>query len=129
MTISILNLIVDMFHIIFMFIPFIVLLVPLNVLKKYILTLKIVFLLYILTPVHWLIFDNECILTLYSKKRGTLNNDVRNAFSKKYLSYIYYPILRLFNAPINDKYITRIIGVHWLLMLLSFWYVVCIKLN
>lgn len=118
----------DIFHLGLMFVPFILLFIKIEYLQKYKLAFKILFLLFILVPAHWLILNDECFLTKISKQQGTVDN-VSNAFTKKYLSIIYYPILRFFNLSINDKNIEKLIGIHWILLLSSFWYVICIKLN
>jgi len=118
----------DIIHLILMFVPFVLLFLKTNYLQKYVLAFKILFLLFILVPVHWMIFNDECLLTMISKKHGTVD-DTSNAFTKKYLSFIYYPILRFFNLPITDKYIEKLIGIHWVLLLSCFWYVICIKLK
>lgn len=118
----------DMFHLLLMFVPFILLCIKIEYLKYYKFQLKILFLLFILVPAHWMVLNDECLLTKISKQQGTIDN-VSNAFTKKYLSFIYYPILRFFNLPINDKYIDKLIGIHWILLLSCFWYIICIKLN
>ena len=118
----------DMFHLLLMFVPFILLGIKIQYLQQYKFSLKILFLLFILVPAHWMVLNDECLLTKISKQNGTIDN-VSNAFTKKYLSFIYYPILRFFNFPINDKYIDKLIGIHWILLLSCFWYVICIKLN
>ena len=124
----IIGLTLDIIHLILMFIPFVLLFIKTDYLQKYVLAFKILFLLFILVPVHWIILNDQCLLTIISKKHGTVD-DTSNAFTKKYLSFIYYPILRFFNLPVTDKYIEKLIGIHWILLLSSFWYVICIKLN
>ncbi len=122
------GLVLDMIHLGLMFVPFILLFIKTDILKRYELCLQILFLLFILVPAHWMILNDECLLTIISKKQGTINNE-SNAFTKKYLSFIYRPILTFLNLPINDKYIKKLIGLHWILLLSCFWYVICIKLK
>ena len=123
-----LGVVVDIIHLFLLFIPFILLFIPKTVLTRYILSIKIMFLLFILVPVHWLICNNQCLLTEFSKKNGTLSN-TSNAFSKQYLGLIYYTIIDSVGAKRNDNNLDKVIGLHWMIILILFWYIVMFRLN
>ena len=101
-------LLIDIPHLICLFIPPVLMFVTIS--KKLLYTLII---FYLLVPFHWNFTDDTCILTYLSKKGGGLEGSTStNQFSEIWLRWLYEPILRLFNLEWNDKNLTSIVVSH-----------------
>ena len=97
---KLLVLLIDTLHLLFMFAPLILLLIP----KKYFYITKYVVIIMFLTPFHWIFFKNSCILTILSKKYGGFKDQKTNSpFTEKYFSIFYDTIITLFNIERNKK--------------------------
>ena len=114
-----------------MFLPFILLLVPYKFLTKYTLSLKILFLVYLLTPLHWFWINNRCILSVISDSLSkNIKQSIPYSFTKKYLRPIYQPIMKLLGLAWKNKNdLDTMISIHWALIFISMWYIICFKLN
>ena len=85
---------IDLLHIVFILTPIIIFFIP----YKYFYITKIIILLLFLTPSHWKLFDNKCILTIISQKLGSIENSKNNnEFTEKYLGYIKKKFRKTFN--------------------------------
>jgi hypothetical protein len=128
---KVISVLLNAIHIIYMFAPFIIPLIPKLHLIKARVPLKFIFLVYILTPLHWHLFDNKCILTLLSIKTGDYKglNDKSWAFTDVYMRPIYEPLLKMVGLTWNLTNKIKITYVHWILIFIVLWYVVCFKLN
>ena len=121
--------IINILHLLYLFIPFIVLFIPSQILVRYASLIKYVSLMYLLTPVHWQLLNNRCILSILTKKSNKLqhsNDEV--AFSEGYMRPMYEPIMKLFNWPWNKDYIMKMSGLHWILIVIAVWYIIFYKL-
>lgn len=112
--------ILNSLHIIFLFSPIIIFFVN----KKYVnYIFKYLFLVLILIPIHWDLFQNQCLLTLLTDKLGDLKKTEFNSeFSEKYLKWFYEPLMLLFGMEWNSDNLDFIIIIHWIVNLILIWY-------
>ena len=112
--------ILNSLHFFVLFIPFLIYFVP----KKYVGGYyKYIFLLLILTPLHWKLFDNSCILSLFTKNAGDLNNlKTDSPFSEKYLRWLYEPIMKLIGWKWNNDNLEKMINLNWIVIFIFLWY-------
>ena len=87
-----------------------------------------------LTPFHWIIFKNNCILTLLSKKYGGFKDKKTNSpFIEKYFSIIYEPLFPLLKIERNNKNLQKmtnfICTLMWIIIysLLIYYIYLCVK--
>jgi hypothetical protein len=118
----------NIIHFILLFLPipvFIVAIVNPKLLKPYKLLIKIMVLIYLLVPIHWHFFNNQCILTVISKKLGDFQNTKTNSgFSEIVLEPFYRPLMNLFGLQWgNDKDFNKIIYSHWAINYIMLWYI------
>ena len=123
--------IIDVIHIIYMFLPFLLVLVPYKFLINYKLSLKILFLVYLLTPLHWYWMNNKCILSIIS---NTVSKNIKQSlpysFTKKYMRPIYQPIMKVLGLVWTNKNdLDTMISIHWALIFITMWYIICFKIN
>ena len=85
---------------------------------------KYIVLISILTPVHWKLFDGECISTIISKKLGDFKEtETTSSFSETYLKWLYKPIMaHIFNWEWNSDNLDKMVYVHWILNFILIWY-------
>ena len=117
---SIFIIIINIIHLVFLFSPIAIYFIT----PKYVnYVFKYLFLLILLIPIHWDLFDDKCSLTLITESIGGLKNTTFNSqFSKKYLRWLYEPILQLFGREWNTNNLDLIIVLHWVLNLILMWY-------
>lgn len=117
---NILIVIINITHLIFLFSPIVIYFIN----HKYVnYVFKYLFLIILLIPIHWDLFDDKCSLTLITKSIGGLKNTTFNSqFSEKYLRWLYEPILQLFGREWNTNNLDLIIVLHWILNLILMWY-------
>ena len=121
---------INVIHILYLIAPFILLFIPKMQLIKAILPLKLIFLVYLLTPLHWPFLDNKCILTVASVKTGDFKGEDQSwAFTDKYLRPVYEPLLNIVGLEWNLKNKNKMTYAHWIVIFIIMWYVVCFKLN
>lgn len=117
---NILIVIINIIHLVFLFSPIAIYFIT----PKYVnYVFKYLFLIILLIPIHWDLFDDKCSLTLITKSIGGLKNTTFNSqFSEKYLRWLYEPILQLFGREWNTNNLDLIIVLHWILNLILMWY-------
>jgi hypothetical protein len=124
------SVLINVIHIVYMFAPFILLFIPKMLLIKVLLPLKLLFLVYLLTPLHWPFLENKCILTVASVKTGDFKGEDQSwAFTDKYLRPVYEPLLNMVGLKWNLKNKTKMTYAHWILIFIIVWYVLCFRLN
>ena len=111
---------VNLIHILFIFSPVIIFFTD----KKYLSSsFKFIFLIFILVPIHWVFFNNQCLLTLISKKMGDFRNTRTNSqFSEVYMKWLYKPIIDLLGWEWNSKDLNKIVNLHWSINIILLWY-------
>ena len=113
-------LILNILHLFILFLPVIIYFIPIIYTKKY---FKFLFLLLILVPIHWLFFDNNCILTIISKDIGNMRNtETSSGFSEKYLKWLYKPIMNLIGWKWDESGINKMVNLHWGINNILIWY-------
>ena len=112
---------IDFLHILFILSPIIIFLIPM----KYFFIKKIIILLLFLTPSHWIIFNNKCLLTEFSQKLGGLDNtNTNSAFTEKYLKPFYEYFFKLLNIKNNSQNISKFVSVQWFInYMIIFYYI------
>ena len=125
------NKIINFIHLVLLFAPFIFIFINQKILRKNALLTKIVFLLYLLTPLHWEFFDDKCILTMFSRNQGDYENS-RNTlgFTDANLKPVYKPIMDVIGwdwNKIND--VNKMVSLHWIVIFVILWYIVCFKVS
>ena len=115
-----LGLILNSIHIFFVFIPFLIFVIPKLWLHKY---FKYIMLAYLLTPLHWIFFDDSCIFTLFTKEYGNdfQNTETESNFSEKYLKWLYKPIMELIGWKWKED-IEKMVYLHWIVIFICLWY-------
>lgn len=113
---------VNIIHFFIFLLPIIIYFIPKVSVKPY---LKWILILTILIPLHWSFFGNRCILTIISKKLGdydNIDNKTNANFSKKYLKWLYKPILNVFGLKWNSENLNKIIALHWIINIVIVWF-------
>lgn len=111
------SLILDLIHFTVVFIPIIIFLFPKVSFHKYLL------LFISLLPLHWVYFDNHCVLTQISKKHGSMKKtETTSAFSETYLWWLYKPIMNLIGWKWDSKGLDKMVTLHWIINIILVWY-------
>lgn len=115
-----LGLIFNIIHIFFVFFPFLIFIIPKLWLYK---SFKYIMLAYLLTPLHWIYFDNSCIFTLITKEHGNnlTHTETESEFSEKYLKWLYKPIMELIGWKWKED-IDKMVYLHWIVIFICLWY-------
>jgi hypothetical protein len=114
-------LLVDMLHLLLVFYPIIIFFIPINS-KLMFQLIKYSILPVLLTPVHWPLFDNKCILSLVSQESGGLQNtETDSMFSEKYMMWLYGPILKLIGEKKDNNGLDKVIAIHWIFNFILIW--------
>lgn len=74
----------------------------------------------ILIVTHWRLLANQCILTMFQKDLGFLDEGAN--FSNTYLRWFYEPIMNILQMEWNDNNLDIVIDLHWLINFLIIWY-------
>ena len=122
---------INFIHLVFLFAPFMFIFINQKILRKNTLLVKIVFLFYLLTPLHWAFFDDKCILTLFSRNQGDYENS-RNTigFTDANLKPVYKPIMDVIGWDWNNvKDVSKMIYLHWIVIFIILWYIVCFRVS
>jgi hypothetical protein len=91
--------------------------------KKYFWITKIIILFLLLTPLHWMLFDNECLLTTLSQQHGGLSDTKYEApFTEKYLGWLFFSILDYFKIKKSKESIGKLITTQWIIYFLIIHY-------
>ena len=128
---SLITWLLNTLHLIFLFLPFIFLVIPKRYLRKQALLVKIISLIVFLTPLHWRFLNNQCLLSVMSIKMGNKNyNTTTDApFTRENLGPLYKPIMSLFGLKWeSEDDLDLITSVHWVINYIITWYVVGFKL-
>ena len=113
---------VNLLHIIFIFSPLALLFLKKSHLGWW---FKYYVLIIILTPLHWKLNGNKCLVTNLSKSLGdTQNNDSDSSFSETWLKWLYKSLLELFGLKWERKEITKMIYIHWIFNFIIVWNVI-----
>ena len=101
----------DAIHFTLVFFPLLLFLVPPRDSRTW---LKYVFPLYILIPLHWKFFNNQCLFTLFSIQLGTIKHKGHDSsFSDTYLRWLYKPLIRLTGNKYSPSTLDKAIYIHW----------------
>ena len=96
-----LALFLDMLHLLLVFFPIIIFFIPRNTPLMFRL-IKYSILILLLTPVHWPLTNNKCVLSIASKNLGGMQNTQTDSmFSEKYMMWLYGPMLKLIGEEKN----------------------------
>ena len=84
--------------------------------------IKYAILLLLLTPVHWPLTNNKCVLSVASQEMGGLQNTQTDSmFSEKYMMWLYGPMLKIIGEKKNDKGLDKVIAIHWIFNFILIW--------
>ena len=122
---------INILHIIFLFIPFILVIIPSNYLINVKLTIQLLVLVYLFVPLHWVFFDNRCFITLYSISLGDYQSskNSNSAFTEQNMRPIYEPIMNKIGLDWNKTIdIEKMINLHWMAIFVCLWIVISFKL-
>ena len=113
---------VNLIHLIFVFSPLVLLFLKKSQFGSW---FKYYVLIVILTPLHWHLNDNKCLITNLSKLLGdTRNNNSDSSFSETWLKWLYKPLLELFGLKWESKEITKMIYIHWIFNFIIIWNII-----
>ena len=108
--------IIEFIHILYIFLPLLIVLFPIKYIKHY---FKYIFLASILTPIGWGINNNKCFL---SNIVISLDNTNNKNISRKKLKWLYKPIVELLGMDWNsDKDLDFVVNLHWGLNFIVLW--------
>ena len=112
--------ILNFLHMILLFIPVFIFFVPFNYVTHH---FKFLILGILLTPLHWPLFDNQCIFTIFTKKMGGLQEaETDSPFSEVYMRWFYEPFIKLFGYKWNSKNLETATYIHWIFIFIFLWY-------
>lgn len=101
----------DALHFLLVFFPLLLFLIPPTAARPW---LKYVFPLYILIPLHWGLFDNQCLFTLWSIQLGAMQHQGHDSsFSDTYLRWFYKPLITLTGNEYSASTLDKAIYIHW----------------
>lgn len=128
---SIISWMLNTLHLVFIFIPIILLLTPKRLLQKYSLLVKVLALFIFLTPLHWRFLDNRCFLSVLSIKMGNTRyrKNTEAPFTRENLGPLYKPFMKVFGLKWeSEEDLDLTLSFHWVLNFIATWYVIAIKL-
>ena len=107
---------IEVIHILYIFSPILVVILPIRYIKKY---FKFIFLGAILTPIGWGLNNNKCIL---SDVATSLDETSTENISRKRLKWLYKPIVDLLGLDWNkNKDLDYVVYLHWGLNYIILW--------
>lgn len=107
---------IEVIHILYIFSPILVVILPIRYIKKY---FKFIFLGAILTPIGWGLNNNKCIL---SDVATSLDETSTENISRKRLKWLYKPIVDLLGLDWNNnKDLDYVVYLHWGLNFIILW--------
>jgi len=111
---------VDKLHLLALFSPFFLLVLPKNLIKPY---LKWFILVLALTPMHWVFLDNKCFLTVLGEKLGLYKkSNTTSPFSETNLKWIYKPIMDQIGWKWDNNGIDKMSTLHILINFMIVWF-------
>ena len=122
---------INILHLIFLFIPFVLVLIPSKYLVNVKLSIQLIVLVYLFVPLHWIFFDNKCFITVYSLSLGDYQNNKNSdsAFTEQNMRPIYEPIMNKIGLDWNKSFdLEKMINLHWMAIFVCLWVVISFKL-
>ena len=118
-----LGLVFNSMHMFFVFFPFIIFALPKLWLKD---SYKYIMLIYLLTPLQWIYFEDKCVFTILTYKYGNNLKQLKQSgehisFSEKYLKWFYKPFMDMIGWEWS-KDLDKIIYLHWIIIFICLWY-------
>lgn len=114
--------ILDLIHLFIILIPFLIYFIPIKYVNK---NYKYLFLVLILIPLHWKLFDDSCLLSLITKKTGGLQDtQTTSPFTEQYLKWFYEPIMKVIGWDWEDDNIEKMVNLQWIVIFMLSWYYV-----
>ena len=118
--------ILNILHFIFIFLPIFPYFIKISIFERHI---KWFLLGYMMTPLHWVYFDNQCLSTVIGKKLGDFKDtQTTSSFSETYLRWLYEPIMNIIGWEWNNKGLDKMITTHWIINITLIWYYCFYKL-
>lgn len=115
----------DTVHFIAIFSPILLYAIPPVYLKPLNPYMKWILLWFILIPLHWPFFNNQCIFTIItrkiSKKRYT-NTETSSAFSERNLKWLYKPVMDVIGWNWDSEGLAKMTYLHALINIILVWY-------
>jgi hypothetical protein len=126
----ILSKILNIMHFSLLLIPFIIYIIPIPKKDTYQFTLlSLTLLIMFLTPLHWYLFDGECVFTIWSKKLGDYQDSTTTSgFSETNMKWLYYPIMKIIGLKWDNDGINKMVTLHWILNIIIVWYYIFYRL-
>ena len=115
-------------HLLMVYSPIALLFVDNKYLKGWI---EYVVLILLLTPLHWKLFNNRCIITELTKNYGSFSNaaSTESQFSETYFGWLYRPIMKLLNLKWDEEGIDKMVHIHWMFVFILIWWFIFFKLK
>ena len=116
--------ILNAIHMLLIFVPIIIYFIKQKYLKPW---FKYYVIFSIITPLHWIFFNNKCAFTLISRSLGEKKKK-KSGFSEKYLKWLYKPLMKhVFNLKWNSDGIAKMVNIHWIFNFILLWYFIFYK--
>lgn len=110
----------NLIHLFSLFIPVYIYFVPINYIKH---IFKYIFIIILLIPIHWVFFDDRCVLTLFTQEQGGLKNvETESPFSEVYLKWLYKPIMDIIGWKWDSVGIDKMSNLHIGINIFLLWY-------
>ena len=120
MLIEIAKKLLNSLHVFFALIPVLIFFIPIRFVKFY---AHWLLLGAIMVPLHWVFTDNQCLLTMISKRLGDYKDSKTNSeFTERNLKWIYLPIMRVFDWKWDNDGLQKMSTFHWGMNILFIWY-------
>lgn len=109
-------------HASFLLIPFVIFFLDKQRFHPYV---KWLFLIIVLTPLHWVFFKNRCVFTIMSKWFGDYEKgETTSEFSEYNMKWIYLPIMKKIGWQWNSQDLDKMVTLHWIINIIIVWYYV-----
>jgi len=109
-------------HASFLLIPFVIFFLDKQRFHPYV---KWLFLIIVLTPLHWVFFKNRCVFTIMSKWFGDYEQgETTSEFSEYNMKWIYLPIMKAIGWQWNSEDLDKMVTLHWIINIIIVWYYV-----
>ena len=110
---------IDYLHVAFLLYPISLLFLPNYLLFGY----QFIFLIQMLTPLHWIFLNDQCILSKISNNKNLKENKVTNChFSEQYLWWLYDPMCKILKYEKTDLSYSKVINIHLACNLIIMWH-------
>lgn len=114
---------IEILHI---FIEFIPLLILFGIIKST-LILKLTLIMFLLIPLHWPFFNNECILTIISNNLNGINSNV--TFVERKFEFIGNFFQKIFKKESPKKSVLMFTTILNMINLIILWYIIFYKMK